>query len=167
VASLRAHAKLDALFKVDAGDLSREARGIALLRATVRFELTKTLAPPLKIYAAADTLALLFGVASPDLPGDATGNAPDTWPTFLSATDERTACRVRNPVILARAKTEDEKDALAFADVVCGIWRKFNEDYTGVSTENELVDVIDDEMFHLQSEWRGVWDAVTPRAREP
>jgi hypothetical protein len=167
VASLRAHAKLDALFKVDAGSLSREARGVALLCATVRVELTRTLAPRLKIYAAADTLALLFGVAIPDLPRDVTGSAPDAWRTFMSATDERTACRVSDPVILARAKTQDEKDALAFADIVCGIWHKFNEDYTGVSKENDLVDVIDVEMFHLQSEWRGVWDAVTPRAREP
>jgi hypothetical protein len=168
MASLRAHAKLDALLNVEAGDLSKEARGVALLCATVRIELTKTLAPPLKLYAAADTLALLFGGAIPDVPGDATEKlAPDTWRSFLSATDERTGCRPRDPVILARGKTPDEKDRLAWADVVCGLWHKFHADYSGVSKENELAEVIDVEMYRLQSEWRGVWDGVTPRAREP
>jgi hypothetical protein len=87
VGPLRAHAKLDALLKLDAGGLSREAHALGLLGALDRVELARGLPKHLKLYAVADEFQALFGVTVPDVPQDATRKlVPGTWLRFLSDT---------------------------------------------------------------------------------
>ena len=59
---LRSHAKLEAMLKLEAGDLSKEANALGLLLALDRVELSRGLPKHLKVYAVGDSFNLLFGV---------------------------------------------------------------------------------------------------------
>lgn len=149
VAPLRAHAKLDALLKLDAGDLTKEAHALALLCALDRVEMARGLPKHLKLYAVADEFELLFNVAVPDVPDDATKKlVPGTWLKFLTAT----AAAAGHPVS-DKAKTPKEKDALAWAGMLEGFSEKLKADASGVDTATELSKVVSVVLHRLEAEY--------------
>jgi hypothetical protein len=149
VQPLRAHAKLEALLNLQAGDLSKEANALGLLLALDRVELARGLPKHLKLYAVGDEFHLLFGVALPEVPADATRKlVPGTWLRFLSDT----ATSAGHPVP-AKAKTPREKDALAWGGMLEGFHDKLQADSDGVATTTDLSKVVTVVLHRLEAEY--------------
>jgi hypothetical protein len=149
VGPLRAHAKLEALLKLDIGDLTKEAHAFALLGALDRIEMARGLPKHLKLYAVADEFQLIFGVAVPDVPEDATKKlVPGTWLKFLI----ETAAAAGHPVS-DKAKTPKEKDALAWGGMLQGFSEKLKVDYAGIDTTTDLGKVVSVVLHRLEAEY--------------
>jgi hypothetical protein len=149
VAPMRAHAKLEALIKLDAGDLTKEANALGLLCALDRVELARGLPKHLKLYAAGDTFQVVFGVTMPDVPQDGTTKlVPGTWLKFLSDT----ATAAGHPVP-ATAKTPREKDSLAWAGMQQGFGEKLAADADGIATSTDLSKVVTTTLHRLETEF--------------
>jgi hypothetical protein len=150
VAPLRAHEKLEALYKLDAGDLSKEAHALALLCALDRVEVARGLPKHLKLYAAADSFHLFFGVTIPDVPADATAKlVPGTWLKFLAATAAAAGHAVPD-----KAKTPREKDALAWSGMLEGFSDKLKAEFAGVSASTDLNSVVSNVLHRLEMEFK-------------
>jgi hypothetical protein len=149
VGPLRAHAKLEALLKLDAGDLSKEANALGLLCATDRVELARGLPKHLKLYAVADTFQIIFGVTPPDVPQDATTKlVPGTWLKFLTDT----AAAAGHPVT-DKAKKARERDALAWGGMQQGFGEKLAADSSGIAPTTDLSKVVTTVLHRLETEY--------------
>jgi hypothetical protein len=163
VAPLRAHDKLAALLKLDAGDLTKEANALGLLCALDRVELARGLPKHLKLYAAGDTFNLIFGVTLPDVPQDATTKlVPGTWLKFLS--DTATAAGHPVPATVTKAR---EKDALAWAGMQQGFGEKLAGDADGIATSTELSKVVTTVLHRLETEFSAQQAAATTEQPKP
>ena len=163
VQPLRAHAKLETLLKLDAGDLSKEANALGLLCATDRVEVARGLPKHLKLYAVADTLQLIFGVAVPDVPADATTKlVPGTWLKFLSDT----ATAAGHPVT-DKAKTPRERDALAWGGMQQGFGEKLAADAAGVAPSTDLSKVVTTVLHRLETEYSAQQAAEASKLAPP
>lgn len=149
VVPLRAHAKFDALLKLDVGDMSKEAHAMAILCGLDRVEFARGLPKHLKLYAVADTFNSLFGVAIPDVPQDATRKlVPGTWLRFLGDT----AAKAGYPVP-EKAKTPRERDALAWAGMLRGFGDKLKADADAIAPSTELSQVVLVALHRLEAEY--------------
>lgn len=149
VLPLRGHAKFEALLKLDAGDLTKEANALGLLCALDRVELARGLPKHLKLYAVADELQLLFGVSVPDVPEDSTKKlVPGTWLRFLTDTANAAGHPVSD-----KAKTPREKDALAWAGMLQGLGEKLAADSDGISNATEMSRVVATVQHRLEAEY--------------
>ncbi len=149
VAPLRAHSKFDALLGLDAGQWSRESHALALFCALDRVEMARGLPKHLKVYAVGDTFHVVFGVAIPDVPQDATKKlVPGTWLRFLSDT----ATAAGYPVSV-KAKTPRERDALAWAGMLRGFADKLKTDADTISPSTELSHVAVVALHRLEAEY--------------
>jgi hypothetical protein len=161
VVPLRSHAKIEALYRLDAGDVSAEARALALLCALDRVEASRGLPKHLKLYAVADEFKLLFGVAIPDVPADASKKlVPGTWLTFLT----QTASAAGHPVS-DKAKTARERDALAWAGMLEGMSDKLKAEANGVSPTTDLNKVVTVVLHRLEAEYRAQQAAETTKQK--
>jgi hypothetical protein len=150
VIPLRSHAKIEALYKLDAGDLTKEAHALAILCALDRVETARGLPKHLKLYAVADEFKLLFGVAVPDVPADGSKKlVPGTWLKFLS----ETASAAGHPVG-DKAKTARERDALAWAGMLEGFADKLKAEAEGVAPGTDLSNVVSVVLHRLETEYR-------------
>jgi hypothetical protein len=149
VAPLRAHAMLEALLRLDAGDLSPEAHAMAVFRALDRVEIARGLPRHLKLYAVADEFHTFFGVTVPSVPQDATTKlVPGTWLRFLSDTAAAAGYPVGD-----KAKTPKEKDALAWAGMLRGFADKLKPESEAVSSSTELAHVLTVALHRLEAEY--------------
>jgi hypothetical protein len=163
VAPLRSHVKLDALYKLDAGGLSKEAHALALLCALDRVEIARGLPKHLKLYAVADSFQLLFGVPVPDVPADATKKlVPGTWLRFLSDT----AAAAGHPVS-EKAKKPKQKDALAWAGMLEGFSDKLKAESDGVAPTTDLNTVVTAVLHRLEMEFKAQQAAETTKEAKP
>lgn len=150
VSPLREHGKLEALLRLDAGDLSKEAHALGLLCALDRVELARGLPKHLKLYAVADEFQLLFGVTVPDVPQDGTKKlVPGTWLKFLSDTASASGHAVSD-----KAKTPRERDALAWAGMLEGFSDKLKADADGVATTTDLSKIVTVTLHRLETEYK-------------
>lgn len=146
---LRAHQKLEALYKLEAGDLSKEANVLALLCAMDRVEVARGLPRHLKLYAVADSFQLLFGIAPPDAPQDANKKlVPGAWLRYLVDT----ASAAGHPVP-AKAKTPRERDAMAWAGMLEGFSEKMKADSDGIAPTTDLSKVVSTVLHRLEGEY--------------
>jgi hypothetical protein len=161
VVPLRSHSKIEALYKLDAGDLTKEAHALAILCALDRVEMARGLPKHLKLYAVADEFKLLFGVAVPDVPADGTKKlVPGTWLKFLS----ETASAAGHPVS-DKAKAPRERDALAWAGMLEGFSEKLKAEADGVSPNTDLGKVVDTVLHRLEAEFRAQQAAEATKAK--
>jgi hypothetical protein len=124
VKPLRAHAGLEALLKLDVGDLTGEAHAMGLLCAMDRMELARGLPKHLKVYAVTDAYQIVFGVAPPQVPGDATVKlVPGTWLTYLTE-----VARAAGHAVPATATTPREREPWAWGGVIAGFADKLRAD---------------------------------------
>jgi hypothetical protein len=124
VSPFRAHAALDALLKLDAADLTAEAHALGLLAAMDRLELARGLPKHLKVYAVADALQLVFGVAPPSVPSDATAKlTPGVWLGYLAD-----VARAAGHSVPEKAPSAREREPWAWGGVVEGFADKLRAD---------------------------------------
>jgi len=82
--ALRRTEAIEALLSLDVGDLSHEARAIALLCALDRLEMARKLPKHLKVYAVGGPFVPIFGVQPPAVPDDPTAPIRSgAWPGYL------------------------------------------------------------------------------------
>jgi hypothetical protein len=147
---LRAHQKLESLYKLEVGDLSKEANALAVLCALDRVEMARGLPKHLKLYAVADAFQIAFGVSTPDVPEDGSKKlVPGTWLRFL--TDAASAAGHPVP---DKAKTPRERDAMAWAGMLEGFSDKLKGDSDGIATTTDLSKVVTTVLHRLESEFR-------------
>jgi hypothetical protein len=121
---LRAHAALEALLKLDAGDLTAEAHAMGVLCAMDRMELARGLPKHLKVYAVSDAFQLVFGVAPPNVPSDVTAKlSPGTWLTYLAS-----VAAAAGHAVPDAAKTAREREPWAWGGVIEGFADKLRAD---------------------------------------
>ena len=129
VAPLRAHAGLEALLKLDAGDLTGEAHALGLLTAMDRMELARGLPKHLKVYAVSGAYQDVFGVAPPQVPADATAKlVPGVWLGYLTDVARAAGHAVPDTATLPR-----EREPWAWGGVVAGFGDKLKADTGKVS----------------------------------
>jgi hypothetical protein len=158
---LRGHLKLEALLKLDAGDLTKEAHALGVLCALERVDIARGLPKHLKFYAAADAFELVFGVTVPDVPEDGTKRlVPGTWLKFL--TDTATAAG--HPVS-AKATTPKDQDRSAWAGMLEGFSDKLKADADGIAATTDLSKVVTVVLQRLEEEYGGHPHAETSKPK--
>jgi len=147
VKPLRAHAGLEALLKLDAGDLTAEAHALGLLAAMDRMELSRGMPRHLKVYAVSDAYQLVFGVAAPQVPTDPTAKlVPGTWLTYL--TD---VARGAGHAVPDKATSPREREPWAWGGVIAGFGDKLRSD--GGKLRGTLGGVVGRVVKKLDGEW--------------
>src|SRR5579883_1238161 len=150
VAPLGSTAGLQRLLDLDAGALRAEARGIALMCAMDRMQSARGLPKHLKVYAVEGPYRMLFGVAPPAVPDDATESLKGgVWLGYLS----EVAHAAGHPVP-SKAATVDDKELLAWGGVLAGFSDRLREAMSGISDATELRRVVDGTVRRLDTEYR-------------
>lgn len=157
VPAMRAHAAMDALFKLDVGDLTKEAHAIGVLCAMDRVNVSRGLPRHLKIYTVGDAFKTLFGVDIPaSVPDDVTKTLKQgTWVGYLVDV----AKAAGHPVPEKQMKNVKAKYALAWAGMLEGIADKLKAESDGVGTNTELMKVVLVVKNRLEAEYRAEYAA--------
>ncbi len=149
VKPLRAHAGLEALLKLDAGDLTAEAHAMGVLCAMDRMELARALPRHLKVYAVGDAYQLVFGVTPPQVPSDPTAKlVPGTWLTYLTDVARAAGHPVPDKATLPR-----EREPWAWGGVVAGFGDKLRADAAKLSKDSAFARVTSGIVKRLDAEW--------------
>jgi hypothetical protein len=147
VKPLRAHAALEALLRLDAGDLTAEAHAMALLAAMDRMELARALPKHLKVYAVGDAFQIVFGVAPPSVPSDPTAKlVPGVWLGYL--TD---VAKAAGHAVPDKATSPREREPWAWGGVIEGFSDKLRGDTGKLS--GTLAKVTSAVVKKLDAEW--------------
>jgi hypothetical protein len=147
--ALRTHAAFDALLKLDAGALSAEAHAMALMCAMDRMELSRGLPKHLKIYAVADTNQLVFGVAPPPVPDDATAKLKaGTWLNYLVD-----AARAAGHPVPDKATHPREREPWAWGGLLEGFTDKLRADAGKLDKGTSLAKAVTAIVARLDAEW--------------
>lgn len=158
VAPLRALPALEALMKVDAGELAPEAHALFVLVAMDRLDVARDLPKHLKVYAVAGAFALLFGVAPPDVPSDATKPLkPGTWLAYLAD-----AAKAAGHDVPASAKRPADREPQAWSGVLAGFADKLRPDVDKIAASSELGKVVAGVVKRLDAEVATVRGPTTP-----
>jgi hypothetical protein len=166
VAPLRANKELAALLALDVGDLTPEAHAIGLLCAMDRLTLSRGLPKHLKIYAFDGAAKLLFNVAAPEVPMDAT--KPVKKGQYLAYVSD--VAKAAGHPVPDNAKTPKEKEPLAWAGTLEGFADKLKADQSKLSQETALYEVVGFVAKRLEYEYtfqRKVLDAKQAAAAAP
>jgi hypothetical protein len=131
---LEATSAFEALARVNAGDLKKEAHAMMLLVALDRMQVAEQLPVHLKPYVVAGPFHIVFGTAAPDLPHDASKPlARGGWLTYLMAA----ASSAGHPVNDAAASLIAQHEQ-AIAGILQGIGDQLKADEDGISTDTGL-----------------------------
>jgi hypothetical protein len=149
VKPLRAHAGLEALLKLDAGDLTAEAHAMGLLAAMDRMELARGMPKHLKVYAVSDAYQLVFGVAPPSVPVDPTAKlVPGTWLAYVTDVARAAGHAVPDAATLPR-----EREPWAWGGVIAGFADKLRADTAKLAKDGAFARVAGFVVKKLDAEW--------------
>jgi hypothetical protein len=163
VAPLKSTSALEALMKLDAGDLTNEAHALAVMSAMERSSIAKGLPKHLKIYSVSGPFQLLFGVAPPAVPEDATKPLkPGTWLAYMID-----AAKAAGHPVPATAKTPLEKEPAAWAGVLEGMHDKLVPDADKISDTTPLKPVVAIVLRRLEHEYNAERDVLRQNAATP
>ena len=140
----------ESLFTLDAGELTSEARALAILCAMDRMETARSLSKRLKAYAMARPFAVLFSTPTPAMPADPQQPPVDgTWLTYITSV----AAAAGHPVLTA-AKTATERELLAWGGAVEGLADKLQVETQQLSNETALKRVSEAIVRRINAEYR-------------
>ncbi|HEY3666336.1 MAG TPA: hypothetical protein VGL19_10060 [Polyangiaceae bacterium] len=146
----------EALLALDIGDLTPEAKGVAILYAMDRMQTAKGLTKHLKVYALARPLAVLFNTPAPQVPTDSHESlVGGTWLTYITSV----AAAAGHPVPPA-AKTPSERETLAWGGTLDGLGDKLHEEAQHMSGETALKRVSAAVVRRIDAEYRAAVAAV-------
>ena len=150
VAPLNDARAFEALFTLDAGELTPEAKALAILCAMDRMETARGLTKHLKVYALARPFAVLFSTQTPAMPTDARQSLIDgTWLTYLTSV----AAAAGHPVLPA-AKTPSDREWLAWGGALEGLADKLQVEAQQMSSETALKRVAEAIVRRVDAEYR-------------
>jgi hypothetical protein len=150
----------NALLNLDAGDLTPEARTLAILYAMDRMEIARGLPKHLKVYAVEGPYSALFGVAPPETSSAGSKSMKGgAWLSYLGAV----ANAAGHPVP-QDARSLADQELLAWGGVLKGLSDKLRVEALEVSGATELKRVAMGVVNRLDNEYRNSEDHVL---REP
>jgi hypothetical protein len=160
VEPLRAHKGLEALFNLASagGDLGPEAHALAVLTAMDRMSDARGLPKHMKIHAVGAAFGLLFGVAAPDTPSDATKPLkPGAWLAYLSD-----VARAAGHPVPDTAKTPKEREPFAWGGVLAGFADKLEADAPRVAATTDLSKLVPVVARRLKQEYADIVATAPP-----
>ncbi len=138
----------DALLTADVGELTAEARAVALLCAMDRTETARGLTRPLNMYAVEGPYSALFHVPAPDVPRDETEPLTrGTWLAYLSSV----AFAAGHPVP-DWTKSVQDRQLLAWGAVYDGLAHKLRDEIDHLSDATDLKRVAQAGVLRLAAE---------------
>ena len=147
---------LNALLALDAGNLTHEARALAVLAAMDRLEIARGLPKHLKIYVLERPFGTLFSVPSPEVPRDArTPLKGGVWLDYITSVAENAA----HPVP-PQAKSLADRELLAWGGAAAGLADKLRVETADISDTTELKRVATAVVQRLDNEYRNSQNAV-------
>lgn len=162
VAPLSESKAFDALVNIDLGDLTREARAIAILCAMDRMETARGLPKHLKVYVLEEPFRVYFGVAAPDVPRDArTPLKGGAWLAYITSVANAAGHPVPD-----RAKSLADRELLAWGGAFEGLADKLRTEADALSDATELKRVSQAVVRRLDIEYRAS-DTAARREPEP
>jgi hypothetical protein len=163
VAPLKASSALEALYKLDAGDLGADAQALGLMSALDRMDIARGLPKHLKVYAVSGAFALVFGVKQPEVPEDATKHIkPGTWLAYLTDTAKAAGHPVPDS-----AKTPKDREPLAYSGVLEGFSDKLKASADKVSDTTPLKPVVTRVWRRLGAEYEAEQAALASKQASP
>lgn len=150
----------DALLKLDVGDLTHEARAIAILCAMDRMEIARGLPKHLKVYVVERPYEALFGVTPPEVPKDPSASLKGgAWLAYISSVANAAGHPVSD-----RAKSLPDRELLAWGGALAGLADKLRTEAQDLSGATDLKRVSLAVVQRLDNEYRDSESAVQ---REP
>ena len=162
VAPLYEASAFEALLGLDMGELTPEARAIAILCAMDRMETARGLTKHLKIYALAQPFAVLFGTPAPAVPMDA--HQPlvrGMWLSYITTV----AAAAGHPISSA-AKAPADRELLAWGGTLDGLADKLRSETQQMSDTTELKRVAEVIIRRLDAEYRASEAAVLQQGKK-
>jgi hypothetical protein len=155
---------LEALLKLQAGDLKHDAHALGMLAALDRVEVARELPRHLKIYAVGGVNQLLFGLPLPDL--GAGGPKPTKrglrWLDYLTATAKAAGHPVSDAVKLPK-----KREPLAWGGMLEGYADKLRTDATELVPDTRLQNVASVVVQRLDAEYKAEVNALTGPPSKP
>jgi hypothetical protein len=140
----------EALLALDAGELTPEARGLAILCAMDRMETARGLTKHLKVYALARPFTVLFNTPRPAIPTDPRQPLVEgTWLSYISSVADAGG----HPVLPA-AKTPTERELLAWGGALEGLVDKLRVESQRMSGETALKRIAEAVSRRIDAEYR-------------
>jgi hypothetical protein len=157
IGPLKQSSALEALLKLDAGDLTAEAQALGLMTAMEHMSIAKGLPRHLKIYAVTGSFKQLYNVDPPagvteDLTRPLT---PGTWLACVSAGAKGAGHPVPDAL-----KTPVEKEPAAWAGVIEGLKDKIAPIGDKISADTPLKDVVGRVAKQLEREYTEERNAI-------
>jgi hypothetical protein len=163
VPQLKDTRNLEALLKMDAGDITHDAHALGMLAALERVSIARNLPKHMKIYAVGGVHQVLFGVAPPAVPDDATKPLkPGTWLAYM--TD---VAKAAGHPVAASAKTPKQKEPLAWVGMLEGYADKLRADIDGLAKDTRLHHVSSVVVQRLDAEYKAEVNALTGPPAQP
>jgi len=158
VAPLRDTRMLEALLKLQAGDLTHDAHALGMLAALDRVEVARLLPRHLKLYAVGGVNQLLFGIAVPDLPTDPAQSAKRRlfWLDYLVA-----VAKVAGHPVPDAPKLPKKREPLAWGGMLAGYADKLRVDIDGLAKDTRLHNVASVVVQRLDAEYTAETNALT------
>ncbi len=155
---------LNALMKLNVGDLTHEAHALGVLTAMERIESSRGLPRHMKIFAMQAPMFSLFGMPAPaNLPTDATQPLPKGG-YLVYVTD---AAKAAGHPVPDTAKTPKEREPLAWWGVLVGFTEKLATVVAAVPHDSPLPDVLDRVSHRLEAEFKAERNALAIGATAP
>jgi hypothetical protein len=140
----------EALLRSDLGDLSPEARAVAVLCAMDRMETARGLTKHLKVYAIEGAMAALFNAPAADVPRDAHRSLKGgAWLSYLT-----TVANVAGHPVPKTARSVQDRELLAWGGVLDGLADKLRLEAAQISDATELKYVAEAVVRRLDTEFR-------------
>jgi hypothetical protein len=157
VSQLKDTRMLEALFKLEAGDIGHDVHALGVLAALERMQSGLDLPKHMKIYAVGGANKLLFGIEPPPVPDDATRKIkPGTWLGYLTDVAKAAGHPVPDSVKLAK-----QREPLAWGGTLEGYADKLRADLDGLARDTRLHHVVSVVINRLDAEYKAEVNAMT------
>jgi hypothetical protein len=156
----------EALYRLDLGELTHEARALAILCVMERMEAARSLTEPLKVYALARPFSVLFSTPAPALP---TGARQSLVDGILRSYIASVAAAAGHPVPVT-TKTNSDRELLAWGGAQEGLGDKLRVEAEQISTETALKRVSQAIVRRVDAEYKASEAAIAQqsgRSRAP
>jgi hypothetical protein len=147
---------VQSLYALDVGELSPEARAVAILCAMDRMNTANGLPKHIKVYAVGAAFTMLFGVAPPRVPDDPTKPMKaGMWLAYVSQ-----VARAAGHPVPPEATTLQGKELMAWSGTLQGIGDKLRVELPNISSETDLQRAVQGAARKIDTEYREAQAAV-------
>jgi len=153
---------LEALLKLQAGDLTHDAHALGMLAVLDRVEVARMLPRHLKLFAVGGANQLLFGVPIPEITTDAQKKRRPFWLDYLLDVSKAAGHAVPDTV-----KTPKKREPLAWGGMLAGYADKMRADIDGLAKDTRLHNVASVVVQRLDAEYKAELNALTGPPSEP